>query len=155
PIGVAYEMRPLPKPVEILVGEVTRVKNPRSGREMTVMVEEKVTPVKMRDYGMFEATRSVDAATAYLFPPEPGMKAAMEKLQAHGITVEELTAPLKTEVERFTIEGMNRAQRPFQGHLEVRLTGRFMKETVAFPTGTLLIRTAQPLGILAAYLLEP
>ena len=52
-------VKPLPKPVEILVGEVTRVKNPRSGREMTAMVENKVTPARMLDYGMFEATRSV------------------------------------------------------------------------------------------------
>ncbi|MFY9608895.1 MAG: M14 family metallopeptidase [Blastocatellia bacterium] len=66
-MGVEYELKPLPKPVEILVGEVTKVKNPRSGRDMTVMVEDKVTPMMMQDYGLFAAKRSVPAARAYIF----------------------------------------------------------------------------------------
>ena len=154
-LGVEYEMRPLPKPVEILVGEVTTVKNPRSGREMTAMVENKTTPVKMLDYGMFAATRGVPAARAYLFRRENGLRVAVDKLLAHGIAVEELTAPLATEVERFVIEKVQKADRPFQGHNEVQLAGRFKKENISFPAGTILVRTAQPLGTLAIYLLEP
>ena len=154
-IGVEYEMRPLQKPREILVGEVTKVPNPRSGHDMTAMVESKVTPVKMLDYGTFAATRWVQAPHGYLLAPEPGLRAAVDKLQTHGITVEELTVPLTTEVEAFTIDTTDRAQRPSQGHIEVRLKGKFSKETVTYPSGTLLVRTAQPLGALAAYLLEP
>ncbi|HLK59186.1 MAG TPA: M14 family metallopeptidase [Chthonomonadaceae bacterium] len=154
-IGVEYAMRPLPKPLDILVGEVKKVPNPRSGRDMTAMVEDKITPVKMQDYGEFEATRKVPAAQAYLLAPEPGLRAVVEKLQAQGVTMEELTAPLTTEVESFTIAEVNQAGRPFQGHSEVRLKGQFAPKTLTFPVGTLLIRTAQPLGILAAYLLEP
>src|SRR5207245_1749193 len=33
-IGVEFKPKPLPEPVEILVGEITKIKNPRSGREM-------------------------------------------------------------------------------------------------------------------------
>jgi hypothetical protein len=154
-VGVAYETRPLPNPVEILIGEVKKVLNPQSGREMTATVEDKITRVKMLDYGTYAATRNVPAAFAYLLPPEPELSAAVGKLIDHGITVEELTAPLTAEVDDFLIENVNRAERLFQGHREVKLTGRFQKETVTFPTGTVLVRTAQPLGVLAAYLLEP
>jgi hypothetical protein len=153
-LGVEYEMKPLAKPVEILVGEVTKVKNPRSGRDMTAMVEDKFTPVKMLDYGLFAAKRSVTTPRAYLFRDEEGMKTVIEKLLAHGVTVEELTAPLTVEVESFVIEEVTRAQRVFQGHRETKLKGRTQKETITFPAGSILVRTAQPLATLASYLLE-
>ncbi len=154
-LGVEYEMRPLPKPVDILVGEVTKAKNPRSGADMTVMVEGKFTPTRMLDYGAFVATRSVAAPRAYLFRPEAGMKVVVEKLLAHGVTVEELTAPLTAEVESFVIGEVKRSARAFQGHNEVRLKGSYKKETMEFPAGTVLVRSAQPLSTLASYLLEP
>jgi len=154
-MGVEYEMKPLPKPVEILVGEVTKVKNQRSGRDMTVMLEDKFTPVLMQDFGVFAAKRSVPTARAYLFRKEDGTQAMIEKLLQHGIAVEELTAPLTTEVEGFAIEGIKKAGRAFQGHTAVSLTGRYRKETIEFPTGSIIVRAAQPLGTLAAYLLEP
>jgi hypothetical protein len=116
---------------------------------------EKVTPVRMQDFGVFEATRKVPAAACYLLPPEEGLKTVVEKIQAHGVTVEALTAPLTAEVENFTIDDVHHAERPFQGHREVKLTGKFVRESRTFPGGTLLVRTAQPLGALAAYLLEP
>lgn len=153
-LGVEYEMKPLAKPVEILVGEVTKVKNPRSGRDMTVMVEDKFTPVKMLDYGLFAAKRSVTTPRAYLFRDEDGMKTVIEKLLAHGVTVEELTEPLTIEVESFVIEEVTRAQRAFQGHRETKLKGRAQKETITFPARSILVRTAQPLATLASYLLE-
>src|SRR5262249_22348362 len=154
-IGVAYEPRPLPEPVEILVGEVTKVRNPRSGREMTAMVEDRVRPLKMLDYGTFAATRTVAALRAYLFRPGPETRPVVDNLLAHGIAVEETTAPLETEVERFEIGKVVRSPRPFQGHREVKLEGRARTETRTYPAGTLVVRTAQPLGTLAAYLLEP
>jgi len=154
-MGVEYEMKPLPKPVEILVGEVTKVKNPRSGRDITVMLEDKFTPVMMQDFGMFAAKRSVPIARAYLFRRQDGTQAIIEKLLQHGIAVEELTAPLTADVESFAIEGIRKAGRAFQGHTTVTLTGKYKKETVEFPAGSIIVRAAQPLGTLAAYLLEP
>ena len=66
-IGVTFKTVPLPEPVDILVGEVEKVVNPRSGKAMTAMVENKVTRIKMEDFGMYVATRSVKAPRAYLF----------------------------------------------------------------------------------------
>lgn len=151
-LGVDFKMIPLPKPVEILVGEVEKIKNPRSGKEMTVMLEDKYTPTKMEDFGKFTATKSVSAPLAYLFKSD---KKIVEKLLQHGITVEELTAELSTEVESFQIAGIEKAQRPFQGHSTVKITGSFREEKKSFPAGTILVLTAQPLGRLVFYLLEP
>jgi len=152
--GVAFEMRPLPKPVDILIGEVVKVKNPRNGKDMTAAVEDKFKPVRMDDYGMFAATRSVNAARAYLFKREKDSQVVIEKLRQHGIAVEELTAPLTAEVDVFTVATVTRAQRAFQKHNEVKITGVYKKESLTFPAGTIMVRTGQPLGILACYLLE-
>lgn len=152
--GVAFEMRSLPKPVEILIGEVEKVKNPRSGKDMISMIEDKFKPMRMEDYGIFAATRNVPAPRAYLFKPEKDLQPVVEKLLQHGIAVEELTAPLTIEVDSFTIENVNRSQRQFQGHREVKITGQYKKESITFAEGTIMVRTAQPLGILACYLLE-
>ncbi|PYI88403.1 MAG: hypothetical protein DME26_03665, partial [Verrucomicrobia bacterium] len=50
---------------------------------------------------------------------------------------------------------VKKSERTFQGHNEVKLAGQYKKETVTFPAETILVRAAQPLGALAAYLLEP
>ena len=153
--GVEYRLKALPKPVEILVGKVTKIRNPNSGKMMTAMLEDEVTPVKMLDYGMFEATRTVPTAGAYLFQREKGMQVVLDKLLAHGITVEELTAPATLEVKVFRIEDVTKKQKLFEGHHQVILRGNYEDQKLELPQGTLLVRTTQPLGILAAYLLEP
>lgn len=152
--GVAFEIKPLDKPVSILVGEVKKLKNPRNGKDMTAMIEDKFTPTPMPDYGLFAATKSNPVPRAYLFKNEAGLKTVIEKLQAHGIAIEELTEPLTTEVESFVIDSVNKAARAFQGHAEVKLKGRAQPETVTFPTGSILVRTTQPLASLIFYLLE-
>lgn len=153
-LGVEFDIKPLDKPVEILVGTVEKKKNPRSGRQMVAMLEDKITPTPMPDYGLFEVKRRVAVPRAYVFRNEPGLSVVVEKLQAHGIAVEELTAPLNIEVESFTLTSVNRAAREFQGHRAVSLKGRAKTETVNFPAGSFLVRTAQPLSTLAFYLLE-
>lgn len=151
-LGVAFKMIPLPKPVEILVGEVEKIKNPRNGKDMTAMLEDKITPMKMEDFGNFAATRSVKAPRAYLFKPDAKI---VEKLLQHGITVEELTAELTVNVDSFAIETVEKSKRPFQGHNETKITGKYSTGKMTFPVGTILVRTAQPLGRLVFYLLEP
>jgi hypothetical protein len=121
---------------------------------MIAMVEDKITPTRMLDYGLFAATRSVTMPRAYLLRAEAGLRPAIAKLVAHGLAVEELTEPLTAEVESFVIERVSRAERSLRGYNETRLTGRTQQETITFPAGTILVRTAQPLAPLACYLLE-
>src|SRR5262249_47930732 len=128
--GVEFELKPLDKAASILVGEVVRVKNPRSGKMMTIMSENKFTPTPMPDYGLFAATKSLTPPRAYLFRNEDGMKTVVAKLLAHGVAVEELTEPLTAEVESFAIDEVKKAARAFQGHAEVKLKGHMQKEQV-------------------------
>jgi hypothetical protein len=152
--GVNFEIRSLPKEVPILVGAVEKKKNPRSGREMTAMIEEKFTPTFMPVYGIFAATKNATLPRAYLLRNETGLQSVISKLIAHGLAVEELTEPLTTEVESFVIDKVKREGRSFQGHQAVSLAGKIQNETITFPAGTIIIRTAQPFARLAFYLLE-
>jgi hypothetical protein len=154
-LGVEFQITALPKPVEILVGQVGKRKNPRSGRDMTVMVKDKFAPARMLHYGLFTGRRNTPLPKAYIFRAEAGLKPIVEILRAHGIAVEVITKSVTTEVEEFVPEQVKRAERVYQGHRETRLSGYSRKETLIFPEGSYLVRTAQPLANLVFYLLEP
>lgn len=151
-MGVAFKTAPLSEPVDILVGEVEKIVNPRSGKTMTAMIENKVTPIKMEDFGMVVATRFVKAPRAYLFAYD---EKVVQKCLQHGVVVEELTSDLTTEVECLTVGGVVKSKRVFQGHFETKITGEYSSIQQTFPSGTMLVRTAQPLSSLVCYLLEP
>jgi len=154
-VALEYATRALPMPVPILVGEVTTKTNPLSGVEMTVMIEDAARPVKMLDYGLFAATRSVRIPKAYIIPREEKLRPVIENLRAHGIQIEELKKPLTVSTETFTIESLTRTARAAQGHRQASINGRWTKEQRRFEPGTWRVTTTQALGLLAAFLLEP
>jgi hypothetical protein len=154
-IAVEYAPKALPKPVPILVGEVVKKTNPLSGAEMTAMVEDAVHPAEMLDYGLFAAKRSVPLPQAYVIPRDKALRPLVENLQTHGIQVEQLSKPLAARTEAFTIESVNHAARPVQGHKISSVAGHWVQQESRFEPGTYMVRTTQPLGLLAAFLLEP
>jgi hypothetical protein len=156
-LGVAFEIRPLPQPVELLVGAVEKKVNPRSGRTMLAMVEDSAAPVRMSDYGVFAVTRARRVPLAYLVPAAAGdvhRRVAM-RLKQHGLAIDELTADTTVKVERFVLDDVRQAEGAFQGHRETSVAGRFEQADISAPRGTLVVRTDQPLGRLVFYLLEP
>ena len=76
-------------------------------------------------------------------------------LRLHGIRVEKLAASLKCNSERFEITGLRAAQNLNQGHYTETVKGNYVDGEMEFPAGSVLVRAAQPLANLAAYLLEP
>ena len=155
PLGVEYELRPLPKPVSILVGEVKQEVNPRNQRPMTVAIEDSYKPELMQDYAYFAPTRTVPMARIYVLPTDASFQAIADKIRQHGVVVEELAAPLAADISSFVVETITRSPKPFQGHNEVKLKGQYVTEKTTLPAGTRIVRLAQPLGLLGAYLLEP
>jgi dipeptidyl aminopeptidase/acylaminoacyl peptidase len=103
-------------------------------------------------FGIAEATLSVNRPFAYLLPAS--WDKVVENLQRHGITVDELREDIELDVEVYRIDKVRKTM-IFQKRqlIEVEATSR--KEARRIAAGTVLVRTAQPLGSLAAYLLEP
>jgi hypothetical protein len=80
---------------------------------------------------------------------------ALPRLRAHGITVERVTSRFTADVDVFMVDSIARAARPFQGHQEVTLRGRWQRESRAIPVGSWRVPTGTPLDRLAMLLLEP
>lgn len=83
--------------------------------------------------------------------------AARRLLEQHGIVMDTVRVPRQAGVERFAIDSVIVAPTLFQGHHEVRLAGRWIRDhrDVVLPAGSYVVPCAQPLGVLATYLLEP
>jgi hypothetical protein len=156
--GVEFKIAALPSSVDVLVGDVDKRPNPRSGRDMLVM-SEKAVPVRMKDYGVFEATRSVMLPRGWLIPrphvDSGAYAAAIERLRLHGVEVRTVAAPTEIAVERFVIDAYTRAPKPFQNRNEARLTGKHVPAKLSAQEGALFVPANQPLARLAFYLLEP
>ena len=153
-LGLDFAVRALPERVGVFVGDVQKVMNPRSGKEMLAMTDMAV-PVSMKDYGVFAVTRSAAMPKGWLIPTNPRLTAAVERLRLHGLKVEEISTPAQVSVERFTITAYTRAERVFQGHREARRKGSFDVAQLSVAPGALFVPADQPLARLAFYLLEP
>lgn len=150
--AVEYDLQPLPRPVTINAYELEVIERPGGGFPQLKPTDRK-KPVTVPYFADYRPKRTVSFPYAYLITvPDPEIKG---KLLAHGLLVECLTEQVSLEVEIFTPKELKAADRPFQGHRLNQIKGEYRKENRKFPAGTFLVRTAQPSGFLAAYLLEP
>lgn len=99
------------------------------------------------------ATVTVRRPHAYLIPAE--FTTALENLKAHGIQMETLGADAEFAVEIYKVTAASRARFEYEGHRLVSVDVASRRERRSVPAGTVVVRTAQRLGTLAAYLLEP
>lgn len=97
--------------------------------------------------------QQVSKPKAYLIPPAYGE--LITRLQAHGVVLDTLAAPTDLKVEMYRIAQHTFATSAFEGHIKVQGKPVAQQRQEHFPAGTVRVRTDQPLGDLAAYLLEP
>jgi hypothetical protein len=106
-------------------------------------------------YVRFEPTLSRPLPFAYAFGPEV-RDSILPLLRRHGIAIDRLGSAATIDVATFVVDSVTRSGRPFEGHDETSVAGRWQAgASRALPAGTFVVRAGQPLGILAAYLLEP
>ena len=110
-------------------------------------------PTPIREYGTFQGTETEVVPARYLIPGE--LEDALDRLRAHGIALDTLEAPRQIRGEAFRVDSVEIAERPFQGRQERSVHGRWVPVDTVVPVGTRMLDTAQPLGRLAFYLLEP
>ena len=149
PIG--YNVKPTPDKIKIHAFEVDVTAN-AEGKEQLHKSERKrlVSAPYLADY---YPTRSVSIPYAYLIKLHDPTVANL--LIKHGIKVEKLLQSSTLEVETFKISDLKPAERLNQGHYTNTVKGTMEKDTVEFQAGNYVVRMAQPLANLAAYMLEP
>jgi hypothetical protein len=157
-LGVDFSITSSGEKVDIMVGDVTRVANPKSGREMNVMAPMAVA-VPMKEYVTFTAMRTLAMPRGWVIPENsaenPRLARAISHLRLHGIRIQEIAADTQLAVERFSISDITKQPKPFQGHQEARLKGAFAPAQLTVGAGSLYIPANQPLARLAFYLIEP
>lgn len=104
-------------------------------------------------FGLFEPTGSTPLPRFYAL--DSNETAVIAKLAAHGVAMGALERETRLKANRFHPSEMTSAERHNQGHLMTSLKGEWKEEEVVLEPGTIIVSTAQPLGLLAAYLLEP
>jgi murein tripeptide amidase MpaA len=154
--GLDIEVKPLPAPVTIQ-GYEMEAPPAAAGATQSPFPRMRPTDRKktytMPYYADFVAQRSVRLPYAYLIPL--ASKEVAEKLRQHGLSVERLTEAMTLETEALRLKEIKGAERLYQGHRTNTVKGDYAIETREFPAGSWVVRMAQPLGRLAAYLLEP
>lgn len=157
-LGVDFSMTSSGDKVEILVGDVSRVPNPKSGRDMNAMTPMSA-PALMREYITFTATRTLAMPKGWVIPKSTidngRLARAVEHLRLHGVRFQAFASDQQLAVERFSISDMTKQPKPFQGHQETRLKGTYDKAQLSIGAGSLYIPATQPLARLAFYLIEP
>jgi hypothetical protein len=110
--------------------------------------------IRMPVFDRFAALQKEAIPRAYLIPTRLGDIVAL--LRRQGILVDATTRQEKIGVEKFTVESLS-VDSLFEGHRSVQLEGHWSGQPVdtVLSAGWYLVRTDQPLGVLAAYLLEP
>jgi hypothetical protein len=110
-------------------------------------------PVPMLVYDRFESTLTRALPEAWVL--DSSMTAIVERLRAHGIVAQRLTRAWNGRGEAFRIDSIVKGPRPFQGHNEVRLEGRWTEQAINAPRGSWVISGRQAMALVAAMMLEP
>jgi hypothetical protein len=156
--GVEFELAKYKSNVEILWERCepaepgTGAPDPETGKGVIVR-SGAIVPVKIVDYGIFSISERAEVPYAYAI--DAAATNAVDNLLTHGVAVERLHTDTEVEVERFVIAEAMHAEEEFQGHRELRLTGKWKRATETLAAGTCVVRMNQPLARLAFYLLDP
>ena len=142
---------PTPQPV---VAEVTHSAGEGAGgfarRKRSGVYRSVVMPV----FDRFQSSRNEALPQAYLIPPR--LRRIVELLRTQGVAVDSTTRPWKVAAQVFVVDSVTIGPL-FEGHRTVLAEGRWHPQAVdtLAAAGWYLVRGRQPLGVLAAYLLEP
>jgi Zinc carboxypeptidase len=137
-----------------VIAEITRPAGEGAGgfarRERTGVYR----TIRMPVFGRFTAARKEAVPFAYLIPPR--LQEVADLLRLQGVLVDRLSRNARVSAQGFTVDTLTVGPL-FEGHRTVQADGTWSRHPsdTTLVAGWLLVKTRQPLGLLAAYLLEP
>lgn len=155
-VAVRSELIATPRMLEVLkedlekTGDSSRTQSgvPRGERRTG-----RVRTLRIPVYDRFTSTLDRTPPAAYVVAPQD--TAVVRVLRLHGIRVDRSDTAWTARGESYAIDSVITTPRAFQGHHEVRLKGRWEQGPQRLPARSFIVSTAQPLGALAVYFLEP
>lgn len=150
--GVAMRTEPIPADAKRTVAGY--IEETTSGeRQPHPLLDQPHDYTEVELWDWFKATQRVDRPWAYLIPESYAQE--IEKLKRHGLDLEILREDIELDIQAYQATEVQRPEWAFQGHRLTTLEVAMREEARMVPAGTRIVKTAQPLGNLAAYLLEP
>lgn len=146
------EILPKSTPLEFKGIEYTLEDSEISGTKR-IVYGTKPMNIQIPRFDEAKISASVAPPLYYIVPPQ--WKDVIEVLEAHGIKFQRLTKPLKIEVESYKFSDVKFAPASFENRVTVSFKINPITETREFPTGSLIISTAQEAANVAVHLLEP
>lgn len=149
--AVEFVNKPTPTPEVINAYEMESYKD-ANGRDRLKPTDRanKVTVPYFADYF---PKLSVQFPYAYIITTHDPQ--VINLLKTHGIKIEKLEKNVTLDVQTIKTKELKPAERLNQGHYNNSIKVEYVKEKKEFAAGSLIVRTAQPLANVAAYLLEP
>jgi hypothetical protein len=155
-IPIRSELTPTPRQVDVIKEDLVKTGDsalsqagvPKGQRRSGIF-----KAIRMPVYDRFTSTLDRVPPAAYVIAPRDTAVVAL--LRLHGIRVDRSDSAWTARGESFTIDSIITSPRPFQGHREVRLKGRWERGLQGLPPKSFIVSTAQPRGTLIVYLLEP
>jgi dipeptidyl-peptidase-4 len=154
PDSVAVRSVLAPPTTQDVIAEITRESGEGSGGFARRQRTGGYRTVRMPVFDHFVAARKELLPAAYLLPPR--FTELVELLRRQGILVDVLHEAGSAPTEVFTVDSLS-VGALFEGHRTIQAEGRWSNEptNTTLAAGWYLVRTDQPLGVLAAYVLEP
>jgi len=149
--AVEFVNKPTPTPEVINAYEMEPYKD-ANGRDR-LRPTDRVKKVSVPYFADYFPKRSVQFPYAYIITiPDAQI---INLLKAHGIKIEKLEKTVTLDVQTIKTKELKPAARLNQGHYNNSIKVEYANEKKEFAEGSLVVRTAQPLANVAAYLLEP
>ncbi|MBN8589546.1 MAG: M14 family metallopeptidase [Rhodothermia bacterium] len=138
----------------ILIGEITEERHPYTGETMWRRKNIRI-PEEMPVYTHFEGKEHETVPQRYFIPEN--QKVAIQKLQAHGLKMKQLTQKETLSLQEFQIDSTKTTRFAFQGHKERTVFGKYITVTTEVPEGSYILDLSENRANakLAFYLLEP
>ncbi|HEY5940963.1 MAG TPA: hypothetical protein VIT87_09085, partial [Gemmatimonadales bacterium] len=143
-----------PPTIQPVIAEITRSAGEGAGGYARRQRTGVYRSIRMPVFDRFTAARKELLPAAYLVPTR--LRSVVDLLRRQGVEVDSLIHPWRGPAQAFAIESLTVGPL-FEGHRTVQAEGRWTGEPgdTSITAGWYLVPTAQPLGVLAAYLLEP
>lgn len=149
--AVEFVNKPTPTPEVINAYEMEPYKD-ASGRDR-LKPTDRVKQVTVPYFADYFPKRSVQFPYAYIITIPDAQ--VVNLLKTHGIKIEKLESATILDVQTIRTKELKPAARLNQGHYNNSIKVEYFMEKKEFAAGSLVVRTAQPLANVAAYLLEP
>ncbi|HEX6645306.1 MAG TPA: M14 family metallopeptidase [Gemmatimonadales bacterium] len=153
PDSVAVRQRLAQPRMERVIAEVTLSDNDGSHGFARRRRTGEFRTVRMPVWDRFLPRRSEALPAAYLVPD--GLQTVVALLRRQGIIVSRLPEGWAAPSESFELSSVTRSERAFEGHHLLQADGAWTAGPDSASGVWWYVTTSQPLGVLAAYLLEP